>query len=170
MGKHIILIGFMGAGKTTIGQTLARRLNRPLFDTDQLIEEQAGMSVSRIFEKYGEEEFRRLETETIRSMIFVEEDWVLSVGGGLPLREENRRLLKQAGTVVYLRVRSGTVLERLKGDTTRPLLQGGDVKAKVEKLLSYRSPIYEEAAHVTVDVDGKPPDEIGEEILRQDSL
>lgn len=170
MGKHIILIGFMGAGKTTIGQTLARRLNRPLFDTDQLIEEQAGMSVSQIFEKYGEEEFRRLETETIRSMIFVEEDWVLSVGGGLPLREENRRLLKQAGTVVYLRVRSGTVLERLKGDTTRPLLQGGDVKAKVEKLLSYRSPIYEEAAHVTVDVDGKPPDEIGEEILRQDSL
>lgn len=170
MGKHIILIGFMGAGKTTIGQTLARRLNRPLFDTDQLIEEQAGMSVSRIFEKYGEEEFRRLETETIRSMIFAEEDWVLSVGGGLPLREENRRLLKQAGTVVYLRVRSGTVLERLKGDTTRPLLQGGDVKTKVENLLSYRSPIYEEASHVTVDVDQKTPDQIGEEILKRDSL
>lgn len=170
MGRHIILIGFMGAGKTTIGQVLAQRLKRPLFDTDQLIEEQAGMTVSRIFEVHGEERFRTMETETIRTMISSGEDWVLSVGGGLPLREENRTLLKQAGTVVYLRVRPETVLDRLKGDTTRPLLQGGDVREKVETLLSYRSPFYEEAAHVTIDVDGKIPEEIGDEILKRHSL
>ncbi len=167
MGTHIILIGFMGAGKTTVGKALAKALDRPLFDTDKLIEEQAAMSISRIFEVYGEERFRSLETETIRNMVSAQGSWVLSVGGGLPLRKENRKLLKQAGCVIYLRVQPGTVLNRLRGDTTRPLLSGGDVKERVEKLLSDRSPVYEEAAHITVDVDGKRPEEIAEEILRK---
>ena len=162
---NIILIGFMGAGKTTVGNVVAERLNQPLFDTDQLIEQQTGMSISKIFEIYGENEFRRLETEMLKGNLSASKDWVLSVGGGLPLKEENRGLLKKMGIVVYLRVQPDTVLQRLKGDKSRPLLQGGDVKQKVESLLRQRGSIYEEGADIVINVDGKTPENIGQEIL-----
>ncbi len=162
---NIILIGFMGAGKTTVGNVVAERLNQPLFDTDQLIEQQTGMSISKIFEIYGENEFRRLETEILKGNLSANKDWVLSVGGGLPLKEENRGLLKKMGIVVYLRVQPDTVLQRLKGDKTRPLLQGGDVKQKVESLLRQRGTIYEEGADIVIDVDGKAPENIAQEIF-----
>lgn len=162
---HIILIGFMGAGKTTVGRTLSKETGISLFDTDLLIETRAGMRVSKIFEISGEEEFRRLETETVRELADTSGDWVLSTGGGLPLKEENRRLLRQAGTVVYLRVRPETVIRRLKGDTSRPLLSGEDVRDRVRALLESRSPVYESTAHLTVDVDEKSPVEICREIL-----
>ncbi len=165
MGMHIILIGFMGAGKTTVGRTLSGETGIPLFDTDLMIEERAGMRVSQIFESLGEEEFRRLETETVKSLAARREDWVVSTGGGLPLKEENRRLLRQAGTVVYLRVSPETVAERLKGDTSRPLLLGEDAGGRMRALLESRSPVYEAAAHFLVDVDGKSPVEICQEIL-----
>lgn len=165
MGTHIILIGFMGAGKTTVGRWLQRKTSWPLLDTDQLIEKEAGMTISQIFETQGEEEFRRLETETIRSLICREEDWILSAGGGMPLKEENRQLLRQAGAVVYLKVCAGTVLRRLKGDTTRPLLAGGDRKKKAEALLNLRGPVYESAAHITVETDDRRPEDIAEQIL-----
>lgn len=162
---NIILIGFMGAGKTTVGNVVAERLNQPLFDTDQLIEQQTGMSISKIFEIYGENEFRRLETEILKGNLSANKDWVLSVGGGLPLKEENRGLLKKMGIVVYLRVQPDTVLQRLKEDKTRPLLQGGDVKQKVESLLRQRGTIYEEGADIVIDVDGKAPENIAQEIF-----
>ena len=165
MGTHIILIGFMGAGKTTVGRCLSRQTSWPLFDTDQMIEKRAGMSISRIFEARGEEVFRGLETETIHSLGDREEDWVLSAGGGMPLREENRKLLREAGQVVYLKVNPGTVLHRLQGDTTRPLLAGGDVKKKVEDLLNCRGPIYESAAHIIIKADDRQPEDIAEEIM-----
>ena len=165
MGTHVILIGFMGAGKSTVGRCLSKKTSWSLFDTDQLIEEQAGMSISRIFEIRGEEEFRRLETETIRYLMDKEEDWILSAGGGMPLRQENRILLRSAGQVVYLKVHPETVLCRLRGDTTRPLLAGGNVRKKVEELLGWRGPIYEEAAHVTVRADDRSPEDIAEEIM-----
>ena len=98
-----------------MGNVVAERLNQPLFDTDQLIEQQAGMSISKIFEVYGENEFRRLETEMLKENLSASKDWVLSVGGGLPLKEENRGLLKKMGIVVYLRVQPDTVLQRLRG-------------------------------------------------------
>ena len=120
--RHIILTGFMGAGKTTVGKLLAQKLGCPFLDTDQLIQQQAGMSISRIFAEKGEETFRSLETAILKEAWTQEEAWVLSVGGGLPMREENRRLLKRIGAVVYLRVNRDTVLRRLSGDTTRPLL------------------------------------------------
>lgn len=167
MGTHIILIGFMGAGKTTVGRCLSEKTSWSLFDTDQLIEKQAGMSISRIFEVQGEEEFRRLETETIKALMNREEDWILSAGGGMPLREENRRLLREAGYVVYLKVEPRTVLHRLKGDTTRPLLSGGDVRKKVEELLEYRDPVYESAAHVIIKADNPYPDRIADQIRRK---
>ena len=88
--RHIILTGFMGAGKTTVGKLLAQKLGCPFLDTDQLIQQQAGMSISRIFAEKGEETFRSLETAILKEAWTQEEAWVLSVGGGLPMREENR--------------------------------------------------------------------------------
>lgn len=164
--KHIILIGFMGAGKTTVGKALSQLTGKPLVDTDKLIEERAGMSISRIFETRGEEAFRKLETEILQELSKKLEPLVISVGGGLPLREENRKLLEQMGQRIYLRVRPDTVLQRLSGDTKRPLLQGEHVKERVEELLNQRNPIYEAAASGILDVDGSTPKETAEKIVR----
>ena len=164
--KNVILIGFMGAGKTSIGQEFAARSGRAFLDTDEYIEKKAGMTVSNIFDTMGEETFRKMETEALRDLIRASGYYVISVGGGLPMREENRSLLKELGTVVYLKVSPETVAERLKGDTTRPLLKGDNPRKKIEELLSVRGPLYEEAAHIIVDTDGRTPEEITAEIVQ----
>ena len=165
--QNMILIGFMGAGKTSVGEELAGRFGKTLIDTDRMIEERAGMSISDIFAVQGEEAFRRLETEVLEQLISEASGEMISVGGGLPLREENRKLLKKLGTVIYLRVRPETVLARLKGDTTRPLLQGDDVEEKVNSLLSKRGPIYEIAADRIISVDGRSVEQIADAIMAE---
>lgn len=165
--QNLILIGFMGAGKTSVGEELAGRFGKTLIDTDRMIEERAGMSISDIFAVQGEEAFRRLETEVLEQLISEASGEMISVGGGLPLREENRKLLKKLGTVIYLRVRPETVLARLKGDTTRPLLQGDDVEEKVNSLLSKRGPIYEMAADRIISVDGRSVEQIADAIIEK---
>lgn len=167
MIKNLILIGFMGAGKTSVGQALAEKTGWPLLDTDQLIEEEAGMPITRIFEEQGEAAFRVTETRVLRRLLEKTEQAVISAGGGLPLREENRKLLAKLGTAVFLQVKPETVIVRLKGDTTRPLLLGDHVEERVETLLSYRNPIYQASAAFTVDVDEKDVSRIAEEILTE---
>lgn len=164
MKRNVILTGFMGAGKTSVGQALSAATGMPLMDTDHLIEELAGMTISGIFALQGEDAFRKAETQVLERLLRETEDTVISVGGGLPLREENRRILKELGTVVFLRVKPETVLARLEGDTTRPLLQGDQVEQKVRELLALRNPVYQEAAHVVVDVDGRPVADIAEDL------
>ena len=166
MKKNIVLIGFMGCGKTTVGTVLAEKLSYRFLDTDQYIEEKEQMTISEIFEKEGEAHFREIETERLQELLDMQEGAVISSGGGLPLRKVNADLLKKLGFVIYLKVQKETVLERLAGDTTRPLLQCEDPAKKVEDLLAYRDPIYEVGAHMVVSVDGKTVDEIAEEILR----
>ena len=161
MKKNIIFIGFMGAGKTSVGQAVSRLYHMDFLDTDEYIEKKAGMSISEIFKKFGEEGFRKMETETLTALQKEASGCVISAGGGLPLREENRKLLKKLGTVVYLKVSPETVEERLKGDRTRPLLAGPDPEKRIRELLDYRQPLYEKAAHYTVDVNGRTPEEIG---------
>lgn len=163
--QNIILIGYMGAGKTSVGEMLARYAGKTLIDTDWLIEAAAGMDIPRIFETVGEAEFRRLETEVLTGLLDTADGDIISTGGGLPLREENRGILKKLGTVIYLQVEPQTVLERLKGDQTRPLLQAEDVEARVKSMLAERGPIYGSAAHRTVSVDGRTPEEIAGEII-----
>lgn len=165
--KNIILIGFMGAGKTTIGQALAQQCGLIFEDTDQLIETKAGKTISAIFAEQGEEVFREMETALLEDLLSREDGAasVYSVGGGLPMREENRMLLKKLGTVIYLTIQPDTVLERLKGDTTRPLLAGDNVRERVEGLLTQRDPFYRAAAHHQVSVDNKGISELVEEIL-----
>lgn len=164
MMENVILIGFMGAGKTSVGTLYSQKHGLDFIDTDQMIEETEGMTVSRIFEEKGEEAFRRMETGLLERLTRKGKAALISAGGGLPLREENRKLLKGLGTVVYLDVSAETVLSRLKGDTTRPLLMGDHVKEKVENMLKARGPIYEEASHVKIDVNNKGPEEIVSEI------
>lgn len=170
MKENIILIGFMGAGKTSVGKAFARRHGLPLLDTDQLIEEEAGMTISRIFAEQGEEAFRRAESAVLGRLLEETDHAVISVGGGLPLLEANREILKKLGTVVFLRVRKRTVLKRLAGDNTRPLLQGDGVEEKVERLLEYRNPLYEQASHLVVDVDGKTVRRIVDEVTEKTGI
>lgn len=167
MGNHIILIGFMGAGKTTVGKALAKKMGLELLDTDSLIEEQAGVTISEMFETQGEAAFRAAETKMLERLLDRQSRAVISVGGGLPLREENRALLKKLGTVVYLQVQPDTVLARLKGDTSRPLLRGGDAVERVNSLLAYRDPFYKMASHVEVNTDGKKAGQIAGEIIQK---
>lgn len=165
--QNVILIGFMGAGKTSVGGACAAATGRPLLDTDQMIESEAGMTISDIFAVRGEAVFRQTETAVLEKLLADTDRAVISVGGGLPLLEKNRDFLRRLGTVVFLRVQPETVLLRLKGDTTRPLLMGDHVEQRVRELLDYRNPLYVQAADLVIDVDGKSPEEIAEEILRE---
>lgn len=165
--KNIILIGFMGCGKTSIGIRLSYRVRRTLTDTDRKIERLYHMSVSEIFEKLGEEAFRDMETQCLEKLLEEPKGKIIAAGGGLPMRSCNRELLKKLGRVVYLRVRPETVCSRLEADTTRPLLQGEDREEKVKNLLKKRAPLYESAADITIDADGKTIDGIVDEILEK---
>lgn len=163
--QNLVLIGFMGAGKTSVGDCYAREYGLTLIDTDQSIETAAGMTISRIFETQGEEAFRRLETGVLEDLLAHADHSIISVGGGLPLREENRALLKKLGRVVYLDVSPESVADRLGEDVSdRPMLLGGDVEAKIRGLLSARRPVYLGVSHVVVDVNGRRVEEIVEEI------
>lgn len=162
---NIILIGFMGCGKSTIGVKLSYRLRQPMLDTDKQIEKEEGRTISEIFETDGEEYFRNLETECIKKLISTVHNQIISVGGGLPMREVNHALLKELGMVVYLRARAETIYERVKHDKTRPLLQCDDPKEKIRTLMEKRAAVYESASDVIVDVDNKDFDTILDEIV-----
>ena len=133
--RNIVLIGFMGSGKTTLGLKLSYLLRMPVEDTDKLIERQEGRSITQIFADDGESYFRELETELLRKCGEQKYERILSVGGGTPVNPVNRPLLHQCGTVVYLRVSPEVVYERLKNDTTRPLLQCEDPLTRIRELL-----------------------------------
>lgn len=153
--NNVILIGFMGSGKSCVGRRLSYRLQRTMLDTDKEIERKQGKAISEIFRDQGETAFRNMETDYLRELLKTCNNQIISSGGGLPLRRENRELLKQIGCVVYLKVTADTVYQRLKNDTTRPLLQGENPRERIAELLSERLPIYESAADVTIEVDGK---------------
>lgn len=161
---NVILIGFMGCGKTTVGLKLSYRLRRSIIDTDKEIEREEKRTISEIFATDGEPYFRDRETACLRKLIESTNNQIISVGGGLPLREENRRLLHELGQVFYLRAKGETIYERVKADTTRPLLQVDDPLTKIGTLLNERDPYYRAAADVVIDVDGKSFEEILSEI------
>ena len=162
--NNVILIGYMGCGKSTVGRRLSYRLKMPYVDTDKLIETKQGITISEIFAREGEDAFRNMETECVKSLFENKQDYVIAVGGGLPIREENRALLKKLGKVIYLRAKPDTIYERLKEDTTRPLLQGENPHAKICAMIGQRGPIYEVAADCIIDVDEKSFEEIINEI------
>lgn len=167
MMKPVILIGYMGAGKTTVGRLLAKQERLNFQDTDAMIEAQEKRTISDIFATDGETVFRDMETALIKRLI--EEglsDTVLSVGGGLPVREENRSLLKELGTVVYLLASKETIVKRVSGSNNRPLLKGENLSEKVERMLTERDPLYRQAAELLIDTDGKTVEMIVKEIVQ----
>lgn len=161
---NLILIGFMGCGKSTLGIQLSYRLRKPFLDTDRRIEERQGSSISDLFSEKGEAFFRGLETDALKELLLENTEYVISTGGGIILNPKNREILKELGTVVYLKVSPQTVYGRLKHDKTRPLLQGENPLAKIEGLMQERSSLYEEAAQVIIEADGKSIEELTEEI------
>ena len=163
---NIILEGFMGSGKSTVSEILSDKLDLELIDTDEAIEEAEGRKISDIFEQEGEEAFRDMETGLVEMMVSDHmRETVISLGGGLPVREKNRELLNKVGKVVYLRTAPETVYDRLKGDDTRPLLKSEDPLARIKELQDKRGKIYEEAADIIVDTDGKTPVQVADEII-----
>lgn len=146
---NIILCGFMGCGKTTVGKVLAAATGRRFVDMDTCIEKAAGMTVSEIFRRYGEADFRRRERDCCRTLA-AEKGLVIAAGGGALTFTENAEVLKKTGVIVYLQVSPETVLQRLQGDTTRPLLQRQDKEAAVEELMAERAPLYRKAASIVI--------------------
>ena len=159
--NNIILIGFMGSGKTSFGKWLEDNCSMEMIDTDEYIEKNENREIKDIFANEGEEYFRQLETDAIKALISQElHDKVISVGGGLPIRAENGELLRELGTVIYLKATEDTLVGRLKGDTKRPLLQGGDLRDRIRTLMNKRAAIYEERADVIVETDNLTFEEI----------
>ena len=148
---HVFLVGMMGAGKTTLGKALAKRLGREFVDTDKMLVERTGVPVTTIFEIEGEEGFRRREAAVLAEAAACDSPCVIATGGGAVLSPANRSLMRESGTVVYLRARLENLWERTRHDTTRPLLAAPDPRARLSELLAVREPLYSEAAHVTVD-------------------
>lgn len=152
--NNIFLVGLMGSGKTTIGRSLAKKLNLRFVDADQEIEARTGASIPLIFEIEGEASFRQREADVIRDLT-AQQGIVLATGGGAVLSETSRKFLRERGTVVYLRASVASILQRTSHDRNRPLLQTADPRAKIEELSSQRSPLYEEVAHITIET-GRP--------------
>lgn len=145
--KAIYFTGFMGAGKTTIGKALSEKLSFPVYDTDDYIIQKENRTIEDIFKTDGEEYFRKIEAQVLRAL--PKENVIITTGGGMILNEENRAYMKENGTVIFLYCSPEVVFERLKEDTSRPLL-AGDKKKEIETRLRKRLPLYQEA-HFTID-------------------
>jgi shikimate kinase len=156
----IVLVGFMGAGKTTVGQLLARQLGLPFTDADTAIEERAGTPVPQIFAERGEPGFRALEHDTIASLL-TGPSLVLALGGGAVEHEQTRHLLRAAEQVVYLDISYQGALDRLGGDDSRPMLQRPDLAEVYQRRLA----TYRAAATLTVSTEGRPPEHVCAEIM-----
>ena len=152
--QNVFLVGLMGAGKTTIGRILARKLGLRFMDSDHEIEARTGASIPWIFEIEGEPSFRRREADVIRELTG-QQDLVLATGGGAVLDPDSRAFLKARGTVIYLRTTVHNILQRTAHDKNRPLLQTADPRKKLEELMAVRDPLYMEIADVVIDT-GRP--------------
>ena len=149
-----VLVGMPGAGKSSVGRQLARRLNVAFWDSDAVIEQRIGCTIREFFDQHGEAAFRALEAEVIRELC-TGDDCVLATGGGSVLRPENRAALHANGTVMYLRASPDQLYRRLKNDTKRPLLQVADPLQALKDLYAARDPLYRETAHFVMET-GRP--------------
>lgn len=164
--RHLFLVGFMGAGKSTVGRLVADRLDLPLIDLDSLIEAEAGLPVSQIFSEQGEEAFRELESQSLRGLRD-EPASVVACGGGVVLRAENRAVLRELGRVVYLQVTAGEAVARIGDAASRPLLAGPGGALAATSLLSAREALYRSVADLTIDTMAFSPEEVAERVVSE---
>ncbi|HEU4516665.1 MAG TPA: shikimate kinase AroK [Steroidobacteraceae bacterium] len=165
MKRSVFLIGPMGSGKTAVGRALARRLGLPFADSDAEVESRTGVDIAYIFEREGEEGFRIRERDAIESLTS-EPGIVLATGGGAVLMPENRERLAARGTVVFLDTTVEQQLERTRRSRHRPLLAGGDRRAKLEELALVRGPLYRSIAAITIRTDGRAAAAVAGDIAR----
>jgi shikimate kinase len=163
--KNLILTGFMGTGKTEVSRELARLLTMKLIDIDTEIVKSAKMSINQIFEQFGEQKFREMETEMIEK-VSCEKNVIISTGGGAVLKQENMDALKKTGIVICLMATPETILQRTSGTSERPLLQVEKPLEKINELLNLRKPFYEKA-DMMIDTENKTPLQIAEEIIEK---
>jgi shikimate kinase len=170
MSRKYFFIGFMGSGKTTISRKLAAVSKLKWIDTDQEIEKEQGREIKQIFAEDGEDAFRDTETEYLRKIKDLEEDLIISCGGGIILREENIALMQEAGEVIYLKASPYTIFKRVRNSDKRPILNGHMNVEYISELMGKRLPYYEKAQTYTVSVNKKRVQDITEEILRHFEL
>jgi shikimate kinase len=164
--RHVVLVGLMGVGKSTVGRVLGARLGRPLVDSDAVIEANTGRTVRQIFETDGEEAFRTLETAALVDALASEVPLVIAAAGGVVLRAENRAALKASGAkVVWLSADVDTLVVRVRSGDHRPSLDG-DAEGTLRRMQETREALYREIADVIVSVDGRSVSDIVEAILR----
>ena len=161
---NLFLVGMMGAGKTTLGRALARRTGREFIDTDRLLVERTGVPVATVFEIEGEAGFRRRESLLLAELA-EQDDRVIATGGGIILDDENRRVMREAGTVVYLHARVERLWERTRHDSSRPLLATPDPRGTLAALALARDPLYREAAHVVVETGSQSAKTLVDRVL-----
>jgi len=163
-GDAIVLIGFMGAGKSSVGRTLARMTGLPRFDTDEMVAARFSLTVAEIFETKGEDTFREAETEALRELAG-KRGAIITTGGGILLRAGNADLMRGLGTVVHLEADEETLFRRINRRTTRPLLRTENPRATLTELLRVRLPLYRTAADIEVDTSLLTHDEVAKRIL-----
>lgn len=159
-GNNIVLVGYMGSGKTSVGKRIANEFGYKFIDTDEYIVKKENMTINEIFKTKGEEYFRNLETSVIKELIETTSNSVFSTGGGMPLRRENAMLLKKLGNVYFLRTSADNIYSRVKDSKDRPLLLCDDPKQRIIDMLEERTPKYAYAADYIIDTDGKNINEI----------
>lgn len=163
--RNLILCGFMGCGKSSVGRRAAKLLGREFCDLDQYIEQKAGMTVSEIFARFGEEGFRQREAQAVREVAAMP-GMVVASGGGTVLKASNVEAFhREGGVIVFLDAPLAALQERLKNDKRRPLLQVPDRRRVIEELHGQRSPLYRAAADVTVDA-GAPPGAVARRVAK----
>ena len=164
--KNLYLIGYMGTGKSTVAAFLSKEQGMDILEMDEMLSEREGMSISDIFAVHGEEYFRDAETRLLKE-ICMKENTVVSCGGGVVLRSQNVDEMKTCGNIVLLSAKPETILERLKDDMSRPLLQGNKTVDFVAEMMEKRREQYERAADIVIHTDGKQIAQICREILEQ---
>jgi shikimate kinase len=160
---NLVLTGFMGTGKSTVGRRIADLLRVPFFDVDDTIKRQAGQTIAEIFKTQGEAAFRVLETTAIQELS-MHDKAVIAAGGGSLLNAKNREFLEKRGIMVCLTASTGTLLDRLKDDLTRPLIAGENPQERIERLQQERQQIYS-MCPIQIDTDGKTIDQVAQEVV-----
>lgn len=163
--NNIVLVGIMGSGKSTIARVLSKRLNMKWLDTDHMIESQSGKKITELF-KVSEAYFRSWE-HSICNSLQSHQHHIISTGGGIIINPKNRTLLKKIGTVIYLSTSANTVINRLKDDTKRPLLQHENKLEIIQNLLVERDPLYNEVSTLKIEVDELSIDQVVEQIIAE---
>ncbi|MEO6126323.1 MAG: shikimate kinase [Ilumatobacteraceae bacterium] len=164
--RHLVLVGMMGSGKTTVGRALAQRLGRELYDSDAMIEAREGRTVREIFASDGEPAFRAIESEVLAEALDAEVPSVIAAAGGVVLSEDNRRLLRSSpARVVWLRADPAILVERVKSAGHRPLLDDDPAKV-LRQMYSERESLYREVAQAIVTVDNRSINDVVEAVLR----